>query len=131
MAWERAILPVNEGGISTPSMKIRYKLIKVGWLKQWWRPAPNRPDWAEVANELVSQNAHQKIEHKLVIEWISQTWPVKTRSEHLLTSLKEMVLTAQKYNVLILVMRAPRELKLSMPAFHHLFAKNRNLHTKS
>ena len=28
-------------------------------------------------------------------------------------------------------MRAPRDLRLSMPAFHHPFAKNRNLNTKS
>ena len=66
LAWERAILPVQEGGISAPSVKIRYESIKVGWLKRWWRPAPNRPDWAEVANELIYQSAHQKIERNTV-----------------------------------------------------------------
>ena len=109
LAWERAILPVQEGGISTPSVKIRYKLIKVGWLKRWWHPAPDRPDWAEVANELVYQSAHQKIEQNSVREWIGQTWPVRTQSEQLLTSLKEMIQMAQKYNALISVMRAPQD----------------------
>jgi len=80
LAWERAILPVKEGGISTPSIKIRYKSIKVGWLKRWWCPEPNRPDWAEVANKLAYQNTHQKpkIEKNSVREWITQTWTVKT-----------------------------------------------------
>jgi len=46
-------------------------------------------------------------------------------------SLKEMIETAQKYNAKISVMRATPELKLGMPAFHHPFAKNRNLRTAS
>ena len=33
MAWERAILPISKGGIGAPSVKLRYKAIKVGWLK--------------------------------------------------------------------------------------------------
>jgi len=33
LAWNRAILPVKEGGISAPSVKIRYETVKVGWLK--------------------------------------------------------------------------------------------------
>jgi len=45
IAWERAILPIKEGGIGAPSIKILYKAIKVGWLKRWWRPGPDRPDW--------------------------------------------------------------------------------------
>ncbi|SRR5258706_3855169 len=45
--------------------------------------------------------------------------------------MREMIETTQKYNTLISVMRAPGNLRLSMPAFHHPFAKNRNLHTKS
>jgi len=60
MAWERAILPVSEGGIGTPSVELIYEAIKVGWLKRWWRPDPDRLDWAWVANELVFQNAFQK-----------------------------------------------------------------------
>jgi len=36
LAWDRVILPVKEGGISAPSMKIRYETIKVRWLKRWW-----------------------------------------------------------------------------------------------
>jgi len=133
LAWERAILPLREGGISAPSVKIRYEAIKVGWLKRWWRPEPDRPDWAEVANELTFQNARQKpkIERNAVREWITQTWPVRTRSDQLLTSMKEMIETAQKYNMSISVMRAPRNLRLNMPAFHHPFAKNRNLRTMS
>jgi len=48
MAWERAILPISKGGIGAPSIKLRYKAIKVGWLKRWWRPEPDRPEWAWV-----------------------------------------------------------------------------------
>ena len=44
---------------------------------------------------------------------------------------KEMVEAAQKYNVTISVMRAPADLRLKMPAFHHLFTKNKKLHTNS
>jgi len=33
MAWERVILPISKGGIGAPSVKLRYKAIKVGWLK--------------------------------------------------------------------------------------------------
>ena len=131
LAWERAILPVKDGGVSAPSIKIRYESIKVGWLKRWWRPAPDRPDWAEVANELVYQSTHQKIECTLVSKWIGQTWLARTRLDQLPSSLKEMIQAAQKYNVTISVLRAPRDLRLSMPAFHHPFAKNRNLCTKS
>src|SRR5258706_5935764 len=110
LAWERAILPVQEGGISAPSVKIRYKSIKVGWLKRWWRPEPKRPDWAEVANELTYQNAHQKqrIPRNTIREWISQTWKVKTQSNQLPQSLKEMIQMAQKYNMTISVMKAPQ-----------------------
>jgi len=32
MAWERAILPVDSGGIGAPSVKLRYEAIKIGWL---------------------------------------------------------------------------------------------------
>ena len=38
-----------------------------------------------------------------------------------------MVETAQKYNTS--VMRAPADLRLNMPAFHHPFARNRNFRT--
>ena len=34
---------------------------------------------------------------------------------------------AQKYNASISVLRAPKELRLVMPAFHHPYVKNRNL----
>ncbi len=61
-------------------MKIMYKLIKVGWLKRWWHLEPERPDWAELANEITYQNTHQKqrIPWNTVKEWISQMWKVKT-----------------------------------------------------
>jgi len=133
LAWDRAILPVKEGGISAPSMKIRYETIKVGWLKRWWQTEPDRPDWAEVANKLIFQSANQKpiVTRNTVKEWIYQTWPIKTHSEKLPKSLKEMIGTAQKYNATISVMRATQELKMGMPAFHHPFAKNRNLRTAS
>ena len=133
LAWDRAILPVKEGGINAPSVKLRYETIKVGWLKRWWRPIPDRPDWAEVANVLLFQSSNLKpeITSNMVGEWISQTWPIKIRSEKLPNSLKAMVEAAQKYNARISVMRAPSNLRLNMPAFHHPFAKNRNLHTKS
>jgi len=133
LAWERAILPVKEGGINAPSMKIRYESIKVRWLKRWWHPEPDRLDWAEVANELTYQNAHQtqKPARNIVREWISQTWLVKTRTDQLLQSLRELIETAQKYNATISVMRAPRDLRLNMPAFHHPHAKNRNLRSNS
>ena len=83
--------------------------IKVGWLKKWWHPKLDRPDWAYVANELVYQSTQQKpaIAHTLVKEWICQTWPVKIRLEQLLLSLREMIDMSQKYNVAISVMRAP------------------------
>jgi len=119
LAWNRAILPVKEGGISAPSAKLRYETVKVGWLKRWWRMEPDRPDWAEVANELVYQSANQtlKVTRNTVKEWIHQTWPIKSCSEKLPKSLKEMIETAQKYNAKISVMRATPELKMGMPAF--------------
>ena len=133
LAWERVILPVKDGGLGAPSLKIRYEAIKVGWLKRWWRPEPDRPDWAWVANELVFQGAQQKpnIARPTVREWICQTWPIKIRSEQIPKSLKEMIEAAQKYNATISVTRAPRKLRLEMPAFHHPFAKNKNLRTNS
>jgi len=73
----------------------------------------------------------QEIPQNTVREWISQTWLVKTQSDQLLLSLKEMIATALKYNVTISAMRAPQNLRLNMPAFHHPYAKNRNLHTKT
>jgi len=97
----------------------------MGWLKRWWRPGPDRPDWAEVANELLIQSAGLKPGNarNTVGEWISQTWPIKSRSDKHPNSLKEMVEAAHKYNAKISVMRAPSDLRLSMPAFHHPFAK--------
>ena len=79
MAWERAILPVEEGRIGAPSVKLVYEAIKVGWLKRWWCPEPDRPDWAWVANEIIFQGAQQKpsIPKDTVCEWVCQTWPIK------------------------------------------------------
>ena len=133
LAWDRAILPIKEGGINAPSVKLRYETIKVGWLKRWWRPGPDRPDWAEVANALLLQSSNLKpeIAANTAGEWICQTWPIKTRSDKLPNSLRELTEAAQKYNAKISVMRAPLGLRLNMPAFHHPFAKNRNLHTRS
>ena len=133
MAWERAILPVEAGGIGAPSVKIRYETIKIDWLKRWWNPGHERPDWAWVANELVYQSAQQKpeIPRATISEWVSQTWLAKTRSARLTTSMKEMLEAAQKYNVSLSVMRAPTSLRLDMPAFHHPFARNRNLRMNS
>ena len=133
IAWERAILPISEGGIGAPSVKIRYEAIKVDWLKRWWRPGPDRPDWAWVANEIIFQSAQLKpnIARSAVREWICQTWPIKTRSEFMTKSLKEMIEAARKYNAALSVMRAPSELRLEMPAFHHPFAKNKKLRTNS
>ena len=42
-----------------------------------------------------------------------------------------MIKTAQKYNATVSVMRAPTSLRLDMPAFHHPFARNRNLRINS
>ena len=133
MAWERAILPVAEGGIGAPSVKLVYEAIKVGWLKRWWHPEPDRPDWAWVANEIMFQGAQQKpsIPKDTVHEWVCQTWPIKIQSEKLPDSLREMVEAAQKYNVALSVMRAPMALRLGMPAFHHPFARNKNLQNGS
>ena len=105
----------------------------MGWLKRWWRPEPNRPDWAWIANEMASQstNSKPKIAKSTIREWICQTWPIRPRSEHLTNSLREMIDAARKYNVTLSVIRAPVALRLEMPAFHHPFAKNRNLQNNS
>lgn len=94
--------------LTTRVRKIRYEAIKISWLKRWWCPEPDRPDWAWVANDLVFKSAQQKpaITQETVSEWVCQSWPIKTRSECLPNSLKEMVEAAQKYNVTISVMRA-------------------------
>jgi len=122
MAWERAILPIKEGGLGAPSIKVLYEAIKVGWLKRWWRPGPDRPDWAWIANELVFQSAQQKPEvtRNTLKEWIYQTWPIKIKSERLTKSMREMIEAAQKYNATISLMRVPTNLRLEMPAFHHV-----------
>ena len=80
MAWERAILPVGSGGIGALSVKLRYKAIKVGWLKRWWNPGLDRPDWAWVANEMVYQSTQNKpgLPCTTINEWICQTWQAKT-----------------------------------------------------
>ena len=129
IAWERAILPINKGGIAAPSIKYRYKAIKVNWLKRWWCPGLDRLDWAWVANKIVFQSAQLKpnVVRGTVKEWICQTWPIKTRSELMTKSMREMIEAAWKYNAALSVMRAPTDLQLEMPAFHHLFAKKRKL----
>ena len=133
IAWERVIQPIKAGGVNTPSAKIRYETIKVGWLKRWWCTKLDRPDWAKIANEIMYQSAHQKpnIARSTIKEWICQTWLIKSRLELLPKSLKEMIKAAQKYNIRISVMRALPNLRLSMPAFHHPFKRNRNLRTTS
>jgi hypothetical protein len=112
MAWKRAIQPVGEGGMGAPSMKIRYEAIKIGWLKRWWCPEPDRPDWAWVANEIMLQSARHKPDEarSSVKEWICQSWPIKTRSSYLPNSLKEAIIATQKYNISLSVMRAPTNL---------------------
>jgi hypothetical protein len=98
MAWQRATLPVKEGGINAPSVKLIYETIKVGWLKRWWRPEPDRPDWAWIANDMVFQSANDKprVTKSTITEWICQTWPIKPRSEHLTNSLREMIEASTK-----------------------------------
>ena len=56
---------------------------------------------------------------------------IKTRSDKILDSLKEMIAAAQKYNAKISVMRATKALRMNMPVLHHPFMKNRNLLTMS
>ena len=114
-------------------MKVKYKAIKIAWLKRWWSPEPNRPEWAWIANGIVAQSTQNKPRtHNLIAkEWISQTWPIKSRSNCIPVTLREMTEAAQKYNASITDMRAPMELRLSMPASHHPFAKNRHLQPTS
>ena len=133
MAWSRAILPITEGGIGAPSMKLRYKAIKVGWLKRWWQPEPDRPKWAWVANDLQDRCniKRHKEEEPSAREWITQSWQINSQSELLLKSLKEMVKTARKYNATISNMRILMDQRLNMLAFHHPFAKNKHLQYNS
>ena len=133
MAWERAILPISKGGIGAPSVKLRYEAIKVGWLKRWWRPEPDRPKWAWVANDLMFQCARQqpKFERTTLSKWIGQSWQIKNRSELLPTSLKEMAKAAQKYNASISGMRASTDQRLELPAFFHPYAKNKHVQNNS
>ena len=100
MAWARATLPVGEGGIGVPGIRTRYEAIKVGWLKRWWGTEPERPDWAWVANELVFQSAQHKpaLAKPIEKEWICQTWPIKTHSNYLPISMREMIIVAQKHS---------------------------------
>lgn len=44
---------MKERSTGALSVYMRYEAIKVGWLKRWWRPEPDRPDWVRAANELV------------------------------------------------------------------------------
>ena len=133
ITWERAILPINKGGTAAPSVKYRYKAIKVNWLKRWWCPGPDRLDWAWVANEIVFQSAQLKpnVVRGTVKEWICQTWLIKTRSELMTKSMRGMIEAAWKYNTALSVMRAPTDLQLEMLAFHCPFAKKRKLQTNS
>jgi len=133
MAWSRAILPLTEGGSGASSVKLRYKAIKVGWLKRWWRPKPDRPEWAWVANDLLDRCAikRHKEEEPSAREWITQSWQINSRSESLPKSLKEMVKTVRKYNATISNMRILMDQRLDMLAFHHPFAKNKHLQYNS
>ena len=133
IVWERAILPVSEGGIGAPSVKLRYETTKMSWLKRWWKPEPDRPNWAWIVNEIIFLNASQKptVDQSTVKEWICQSWRVKTQSNHLPVSVKEMIGAAMKYNAAISVSRAPGKLRLEMPAFYHPFARNKYLRTNS
>ena len=72
-----------------------------------------------------------RIARPTVKEWICQSWPIKVNSDRIPNSLREIVKAAQKYNATISVMRAPMELRLEMPAFHHPFARNKNLQNNS
>ena len=129
MAWERAILPISKGGIGAPSVKLRYEAIKVGWLKQWWQPKPDRPEWAWVANDLMFQCMRQqpKFERTTLSKWIGQSWQIKNQLELLPTSLKEMAKAVQKYNTSISGMRASTNQRLELPAFFHPYTKNKHI----
>jgi len=104
--------------IGAPSVKLRYKAIKVGWLNRWWRPEPDRPEWAWVANDLMFQCAKQqpKFGRTTLSEWIGQSWQVENKLELLPTLLKEMAKAVQKYKETISGMRASANQPLEMPA---------------
>jgi hypothetical protein len=112
----------------------------IGFVDGTWQPkypggsstSPHRHRFTvHFLDDLMRGSWHKDRPAMSVREWICQSWPIRTRSEQLPSSLKEMISAAQKCNATISVMRASSEHRLEMPAFCHPFAKNKNLQNNS
>ncbi|CDO76537.1 hypothetical protein BN946_scf184769.g1 [Trametes cinnabarina] len=113
-------LPFEQGGFKILDLEARNDAITVTWLKSYLALGPNRPWWADVADELFAHFVPKDCGVKdpaLRINPFLQHWkPKKSALPH---ELKDLLTVASKYNLRLEGLAFSRSILRNMPMWDH------------
>lgn len=125
MTWDEVVSSRADGGLNIPDIEARVEAIRIMWIKRWLAPRETRPVWAYTVDEILRQNITKApvIQHQNAISWIKQSWhEIGTKEARLSPMIRESLKTARKYNICIEAPKFSKDMKSSMPIWHHFAA---------
>jgi ribonuclease HI len=118
-------LPKAEGGLALLDLRARNEAIELMKLKAYMTPeGKRRPTWAKLADSTMAQSVTRKDEkpkhNRYRPNFFLQSWRMNTNK--LLETLKRMVKSAEKHNMMTVPNRITHQMKIRMPAWHHKYS---------
>ncbi len=102
MRYDEVRAPIEMGGLNMPDIKLRNEAIQIIWLQKYLRSGTERPKWAYVADQIISDNIPPKpiIEESARLDWILQSWnEYANKIGDIPHYLIQMLKVGRKYNV--------------------------------
>ena len=112
--------PIAEGGRKVLDLGARNKAIQLTWLKSYLNIGKQRPTWAYIADEIIRKNilTNQKnVESSSRVNPFLQSW--RPSKKKLPQELKEMLKTAEEFNVKIKTLKPTKTLQNTLPIWFH------------
>ena len=112
--------PISEGGRKVLDLNARNKAIQLTWLKSYLNMGKQRPTWAYIADEIIRKNIltnQQNVENRSRINTFLQSW--RPNKSKLPQELKEMLKTAEEFNVKIKTLKPTKDLQNALPIWFY------------
>ncbi|KAF6757115.1 hypothetical protein DFP72DRAFT_809649, partial [Ephemerocybe angulata] len=118
----------DEGGLGLLDIGARNEAIDLMRLKTYLLPPGQRPVWCILADLLLAHSSVQKFRNvgeRTLRNPFLQTWRVSLSAKDLPSNLRHMMAAAYKYDTKFVATEVMDDLKLQMPIWYHIGAKEK------